>query len=101
MFVGEVTNAECLNSSPSVTYEYYQNNIKAKPNTPNKKGWVCKICGYFHEGDELPNDFICPICKHGKEDLKKYNFYLYKPRYENISGFCLCYHFNEGYHFHH
>ena len=71
MFVGEVTNAECLNCLPSVTYEYYQNNIKSKPQAPSKKGWVCKVCGYFHEGDELPEDFICPICKHGREDFEK------------------------------
>ena len=71
MFVGEVVSAECLNGLPSVTYEYYQNNIKSKPQIPNKKGWICKTCGYFHEGDELPDDFICPICKHGVEDFQK------------------------------
>jgi flavin reductase (DIM6/NTAB) family NADH-FMN oxidoreductase RutF len=71
MFVGEVVSAECLNDKTSVTYEYYQNNIKSKNQITNKKGWICKTCGYIYEGDELPDDFICPICKHGVEDFQK------------------------------
>ena len=65
-----------LSTSPTVTYDYYQQHIKpsAKPdNTPNnggKKRWVCEVCGYVYEGDELPDDFICPWCKHGKNDFK-------------------------------
>lgn len=80
LFVAEVTEAKTLNEDKSVTYEYYQSNIKPKPEMPKsedtaqaKKGgkWVCKICGYVHEGEELPEDFICPWCKHPAEDFEK------------------------------
>lgn len=76
LFVAEVTEAKVLSEEKSVTYEYYQSNIKPKPqtaeNAQNGKGkWVCKICGYTHEGDELPADFICPWCKHPAEDFEK------------------------------
>ena len=78
LFVAEVTEAKTLNDDSSVTYEYYQNNIKPKPAAPKtdaqeQKGgkWVCKICGYVHEGEELPEDFICPWCKHPAEDFEK------------------------------
>ena len=54
-----------------MTYTYYQNNVKPKPQTEGKKGYVCKICGYVYEGDELPDDFICPLCKHGAADFEK------------------------------
>lgn len=79
LFVAEVTEAKTLNSDKSVTYEYYQNNIKPKPQAPKteepsaKGKWVCKVCGYVHEGDELPADFICPWCKHPAEDFEKVN----------------------------
>ena len=63
MFLCEVTEAKPLSSLDTMTYTYYQQNVKPKPEA-KKKGWVCKICGYVHEGDELPEDFICPICKH-------------------------------------
>ena len=66
MFIGEVVGEKELSDSTSVTYQYYFDNIKPKPET-KKKGWVCKICGYVYEGDELPPDFICPVCKHGAE----------------------------------
>ena len=76
LFVAEVTEAKVLSDEKSVTYEYYQNHIKPKPQAAEKpqdgKGkWVCKICGYTHEGDELPSDFICPWCKHPAEDFEK------------------------------
>ena len=76
LFVAEVTEAKVLSDEKSVTYEYYQNHIKPKPQAAEKpqdgKGkWVCKICGYTHEGDELPADFICPWCKHPAEDFEK------------------------------
>lgn len=79
LFVAEVTEAKKLSTDKSVTYEYYQSNIKPKPQAvkaeaPTAKGkWVCKICGYVHEGDELPADFICPWCKHPAEDFEKVN----------------------------
>ena len=77
LFVAEVTEAKKLSEERSVTYEYYQSNIKPRPETPKTapveektEKWVCKICGYVHEG-ELPDDFICPWCKHPAEDFEK------------------------------
>jgi rubredoxin len=52
------------------TYTYYQQNVKPKPETDGKKGFVCKVCGYIYEGDELPEDIICPLCKHGAVDFE-------------------------------
>jgi flavin reductase (DIM6/NTAB) family NADH-FMN oxidoreductase RutF len=73
LFVAEVAEAVILSNVPSVTYAYYFENIKPKPKpqAEKKRGYVCKICGYFHEGDELPDDFICPICKHGASDFER------------------------------
>ncbi len=73
VFFGEVTEAKALSDEPSVTYAYYHAHIKPKPaaKSEQKKGYVCKICGYVYEGDELPADFICPLCKHGAEDFEK------------------------------
>lgn len=73
MFIADVTAAEVLSETPSVTYTYYQEHIKPKPEAPKseKSVWVCKICGYVYEGEELPVDFICPICKHGAVDFEK------------------------------
>jgi len=67
-----VTEAFVLSGEPSTTYQYYADHIKPKPQAPKekKKGFVCKICGYVHEGDALPDDFVCPICKHGAEDFE-------------------------------
>ncbi len=65
MFICSVTEARVLSDKETMTYTYYQNNVKPKPETEGKKGWVCKICGYVYEGEELPEDFICPLCKHG------------------------------------
>ena len=70
IFVGEVTEEHVLSDVPSVTYQYYFDHIKPKPEATKKKGFVCKICGYVYEGDTLPEDFICPICKHGAEDFE-------------------------------
>lgn len=71
MFIGEVTEEKVLNDIPSVTYQYYFDHIKPAPETkPKQKGYVCKICGYVYEGEELPADFICPLCKHGAEDFE-------------------------------
>lgn len=71
MFIGEITGGYVFSDEPSVTYSYYHSNIKPKPQTESKKGWVCKICGYVYEGSELPEDFICPICKHGVSDFER------------------------------
>ncbi|MCD8365638.1 MAG: flavin reductase [Clostridiales bacterium] len=72
LFVADVTQAQTLSEVPSVTYAYYFEHIKPKPAPveEKKKGFVCKICGYVYEGDELPADFICPLCKHGAEDFE-------------------------------
>ena len=74
LFVAEVTEAQILNTDPSVTYAYYFDHIKPKPQPKieeEKHGYVCKICGYVYEGDTLPDDFICPLCKHGADDFEK------------------------------
>ena len=68
LFVAEVTDAKLLSHEPSMTYQYYFDNVKPKPEAKGK--WVCKICGYVHEG-ELPADFICPWCKHPASDFEK------------------------------
>ncbi len=70
MFICEVTEARVMSNVETMTYTYYQNNVKPKPETENKKGFVCKVCGYVYEGDELPDDFVCPLCKHGAADFE-------------------------------
>ncbi len=70
MFICTVTEARVISDKETMTYTYYQNNVKPKPQTEGKKGYVCKICGYVYEGDELPEDFICPLCKHGVADFE-------------------------------
>lgn len=70
MFICSVTEARVMSDRETMTYAYYHSNVKPKPNTEGKKGWVCKICGYVHEGEELPEDFICPLCKHGAADFE-------------------------------
>lgn len=69
MFICEVTEARVISDEKTMTYTYYHENVKPKPDTEGKKGYVCKICGYVHEG-ELPDDFICPLCKHGVADFE-------------------------------
>mgnify|MGYP004603482545 CR=1 FL=1 len=72
LFIADVTEAQSLSAVPSMTYAYYFANVKPKPAALAKQtGWVCKICGYVYEGEELPADFICPLCKHGAEDFEK------------------------------
>ena len=71
MFIADVTGGEVLTQDESATYSYYQANIKPKPEKKAVKGWRCKICGYIYEGEELPEDFICPLCKHGAIDFEK------------------------------
>ena len=70
MFICSVTEARVISDAESMTYAYYHANVKPKPKTEGKKGWVCKICGYVYEGDELPEDFVCPLCKHGAVDFE-------------------------------
>ncbi len=70
MFICSVTEARVMSDKETMTYTYYQNNVKPKPETEGKKGFVCKICGYIYEGDVLPDDYICPLCKHGAADFE-------------------------------
>ena len=70
MFICSVTEARVITDVETMTYTYYQNNVKPKPETEGKKGWVCKVCGYVYEGEDLPDDFICPLCKHGVADFE-------------------------------
>ena len=71
MFICSITEARVLSDRPTMTYTYYQDNVKPKPETEGKKGFVCKVCGYVYEGDELPADYICPLCKHGAADFEE------------------------------
>ena len=70
MFICSITEARVLNDLETMTYTYYQDNVKPKPVVEGKKGYVCKICGYVYEGEELPEDYICPLCKHGAVDFE-------------------------------
>ncbi len=70
MFICSVTEARVISDRETMTYSYYHSNVKPKPKTEGKKGYVCKICGYVYEGDPLPEDFICPLCKHGASDFE-------------------------------
>lgn len=70
MFICSITEADVVSDLETMTYTYYQNNVKPKPEVKKVKGYVCKICGYVHEGETLPEDFICPLCKHGASDFE-------------------------------
>lgn len=72
LFLADVTDGELLSREPSLTYAEYQARIKPKPQpTATGTGWRCRICGYEFTGDTLPDDFICPICKHGADDFER------------------------------
>ena len=70
MFICSVTEARVISDKETMTYTYYQNNVKPKPETAGKKGFVCKVCGWVYEGEELPDDIVCPLCKHGAADFE-------------------------------
>ena len=70
MFICTVTEARVMNKNETMTYTYYQNNVKPKPETAGKKGYVCKVCGWVYEGETLPDDIVCPLCKHGAADFE-------------------------------
>lgn len=70
MFICSVEEARVMSDRDTMTYTYYQTNVKPKPQTEGKKGFVCKVCGYIYEGDTLPDDFVCPLCKHGPADFE-------------------------------
>ncbi len=71
LFIGQLVASESLSDDKSATYDYYQNNVKPKPENTAKQGWRCKICGYIYEEEDLPADYICPVCKHGAVDFEK------------------------------
>ena len=71
MFICSVTEARIVSDKETMTYSYYFENVKPKPKTEGKRGYVCKICGYVYEGEKLPDDFVCPLCKHGAEDFEE------------------------------
>ena len=70
LFICTITEARVISQAQTMSYTYYQENVKPKPATEGKKGFVCKVCGFIYEGDELPDDFICPLCKHGAADFE-------------------------------
>jgi flavorubredoxin/flavin reductase (DIM6/NTAB) family NADH-FMN oxidoreductase RutF len=70
MFICSITEARVLTDKETMTYTYYQEHVKPKPQTEGQKGFVCKICGYVYEGETLPEDFVCPLCKHGAADFE-------------------------------
>lgn len=70
LFICSVTEARIISEAQTMSYSYYQENVKPKPQSDKKKGFVCKVCGYIYEGDVLPDDFICPLCKHGAADFE-------------------------------
>lgn len=70
MFICDVTESEVVSDQETMTYTYYHKHVKPKPQAQKKKGYVCKICGYVYEGEELPEDFVCPLCKHGADDFE-------------------------------
>ncbi len=70
MFICSITESRTIDTKETMTYSYYHDKVKPKPDTEGKKGFVCKICGYIHEGDTLPDDIVCPLCKHGAADFE-------------------------------
>ena len=76
LFIAQLVAAETLSDIPTATYTYYQQNIKPKPEKTEKWGWRCNICGFIYEGDDLPADYICPVCKHGAADFERISWKL-------------------------
>ena len=70
MFICSITESRVISKKETMTYDYYQNNVKPKPQTEGKKGYVCKVCGWVYEGESLPDDIVCPLCKHGAADFE-------------------------------
>jgi len=70
MFICSVTEARVMDHKETMTYTYYQNNVKPKPEAAGKKGYACRICGWVYEGENLPDDIVCPLCKHGAADFE-------------------------------
>jgi len=73
LFIAEAEDAQVLSDKPACTYGYYQSDIKPKPQAAKKTGWVCTVCGHVHEGETLAEDYVCPLCGHGRDDFRKLN----------------------------
>ena len=71
MFICSVSEARVLSDKETMSYTFYQEHVKPKPETEGKEGWVCKTCGWIYEGEDIPEDIICPLCKHGISDFEK------------------------------
>lgn len=71
LFIATVNDCEIISDEKAMTYSFYHEFVKPKPDSASAKGWRCTVCGYIYEGEELPPDFICPWCKHGVEDFEK------------------------------
>ncbi len=71
MFICALDECDVLSDKETMTYTYYHKNVKPKPEAETKKGWVCTVCGYVHDEDELPDDFVCPLCTHGREVFER------------------------------
>ena len=69
LFIGQILDGEVLNDKPSCSYSHYQTQIKPQTKKAATKQWECRICGHIYEGEEVPDDYLCPLCKHGKEDF--------------------------------
>jgi len=67
LFIVELEDAQVLSNQPPCTYSYYQSDVKPRPAKEQKKGWACKVCGHVYEGEEIPEDYVCPLCRHGRE----------------------------------
>ena len=85
MFIAEVTADMVINSNEPITYAYYQNNLKPQKKT-DKTVWICSVCGYVYEGDPIPDDFICPLCKHGASDFVKQESEQNKTKISNATN---------------
>ena len=70
MFICSVTEARVMSDKETMTYAYYRDRVKPRPETEGKKGYVCKVCGWIYEGETLPEDIVCPLCKHGAADFE-------------------------------
>ena len=70
VFICSIAESRVISDKPTMTYSYYHENVKPKPETEGKKGYVCKVCGWVYEGEDLPEDIVCPLCKHGAADFE-------------------------------
>ena len=70
LFIAALEDAQVISNRPACTYSYYQSDIKPKPAEAKRKGWVCSVCGHVYEGEALPEDYICPLCRHGRENFQ-------------------------------